>query len=478
MPLVALTVLLIILMIGFAQAPQDAHGRRPITSSYVVVLISVSIYILLPTILIIVSGGYTWAINYYSDSMFAGAIWLSNLGLAVFIYGNVLSRRRYSRQFSVPQERNAPSSHAENRYVENIILFSLLGIGIALKLYLIAKTGGVEQSVTRLSGYARQFSGLESLDARSIQVRTISGVADGAATWGVLRALRDHKLTKTWCFLLLATLALSYITIGKRLSLLLPLVCVLVGVHVYRKSLTTRLLPVVLMLAVAFGFITLTARVFLPASVAGYDINLDSISYAGGSMLRFYLYSLEFSSVEMITVAMQSRSEILGMFGGAWRATTMTNIDSFWYSVPRELWPSKPSAFYDLSYGISAQLGATDFQDPTVGFASTIIGTSYLMGGVICTIVAMLMFGVFTARIDRWLLRHRYNDTSVILFAISLVVTFHLFRQGTLGWTFIVAIVQQYGTIAALLILATFSNRYTVSSSTRSLTPSIDRLSA
>jgi hypothetical protein len=193
--------------------------------------------------------------------------------------------------------------------------------------------------------------------------------------------------------------------------------------------------------------------------VAGYNVNLNDVSYAEGSAWQFYLYSLEFASVEMISVAMQSRSMIIDFFGGTWDALTVTNFESLLYSVPRGLWPGKPTSFYDLSYGISAALGATPFEDPTVGYASTLVGTSFLIGGVIGVIVAMVLLGFITARIDRLLSRRRWTDTSVIVYALALVVTFHLFRQGTLGWTFIVAIVQQYGAIAALLVLSIGNSR-------------------
>ena len=110
--------------------------------------------------------------------------------------------------------------------------------------------------------------------------------------------------------------------------------------------------------------------------------------------------------------------------------------------------------FYDLSYGVSAVLGDTSFEDPTVGYASTLVGTSYILGGVVLVICSMFAFGYLTGRFDSRLARSDWSDMSLVLFAIGLVVIFHLFRQGTLGWTFIVSIVQQYGAIAALIALA------------------------
>jgi hypothetical protein len=459
--ILGIAALAITLIFGFLRAPRDRTGRRPMLSCYVIVLIGFSLYVAFPTALIFTSGTYTWAPDYYSEQSFANAVWLCVIALVAFLYGNFLSRRRNPPDPTAVDEIDSSphDAHQISTPTENLLLYSFLALGLALKLYLIISTGGVEHSVARFSGYARQFSGVDTLDAGGMLLRTVSGIGDGAAAWGVLRALRTRQREATWILILLATLGLSYLTISKRLVLILPIVCVLVGVHVYRRSLTIRLLPLMLAIAVGIGFITLSARVFLPASVAGYNINLNNVAYAHGSALQFYFYSLEFSSVEMISVAMQSRSDIMGLFGGTWDATMMTNFEPFLYSVPRALWPGKPESFYDLSYGISAILGATPFEDPTVGYASTVVGTSFLLGGVVGVIVAMLALGFFTARLDRRLARGQWTDMSIVLYALALVVVFHLFRQGTLGWTFIVAVVQQYGAIAALLTLSYASSR-------------------
>lgn len=457
MAIFGVVTLAIVLLIGFMRAPQDWNGKRPILSSYVVVLIGVAVYILLPSILILVAGTFTWADDYYSEENFARAIWLCVLALVVFLYANSISRRFSIRKQSRSPHRPLVAESSQNDRTgrsADVLLIFLLVCGLLLKLVLIVSTGGIEHSITRFSGYAREFSGVETLDAGEILLRTISGIADGAATWGVLRALRDRHRERTWFLILLLTLALSYVTIGKRLVLLLPLVCVVIGVHVYRRQLTTRLLPVVLAVSVAIGFVTLNARVFLPASIVGYNINLDNVAYAQGSALQFYLYSLEFSSVEMISVAMLSRQDIVNMFDGPWNAFITTNLEPFLYSVPRLMWPGKPDAFYDLSYGVSAALGATPFEDPTVGYASTIIGTSYLLGGVIGVIVTMLLLGVLTGQVDRELMRMGWPVSTLIVYALILVIVFHLFRQGTLGWTFIVSITQSYGAIGALLLLS------------------------
>ncbi len=63
------------------------------------------------------------------------------------------------------------------------------------------------------------------------------------------------------------------------------------------------------------------------------------------------------------------------------------------------------------------------------------------MGGIIFVIVAMFAFGFITGRVDSSLSRSNWTYLSVVIYAITLVTVFHLFRQGTLGWTFIVAIV-------------------------------------
>jgi hypothetical protein len=451
--LLGLIILSVVLAVGFICAPRDWKGTRPVLSSYVVVLIGISLYILLPSILTFTSGTYTWAADYYSEETFSRTIWLSVLALVAFLYGNALSRKSRPQRSNDLDEDSAGADTQSTGRSADVLLLALLGFGLALKIVLIINTGGIDDAVTRMSGFGREFSGLDRLGAGAILLLTISGIADGAATWGMLGALRDRHRQKTWLVILVGTLSLSYLTTGKRLIFLLPIICVLVGVHVYRRSLTTRLLPIVFAFAIGVGFVTLMTRIFLPASVQGYVVNLDDVAYADGSVLQFYLYSLEFATAEMITVAMLSRQDIIDMFGGMWDAFFVTNIQPFLYSVPRALWPGKPSEFYDLSYGISAALGDTPFEDPTVGYASTLIGTSYLIGGIVCVIGVMFALGFLTARIDLRLARRDWTDMSIILYALALVVVFHLFRQGTLGWTFIVSVVQQYGAIAALLVL-------------------------
>ncbi|MGU3497937.1 hypothetical protein [Mycobacterium sp. C31M] len=437
-------------------APKDLHNRRPIFSSYTVVLLCVALYLLMPAILIFAAGEYTWASRYYSDGVFANTVWLSAFGLVAFVYGNLLFRNR--RLVKASGDFVVEARADDNVRPINGLLLTLLGLGIVLKIALIIYSGGMTEAVLRLSGFAREFSGVATLDSGAIQLRTISGIADGAATWGVIQAIRGRHRQRLWFAILFLTLGLTYIMIGKRLVFLLPLLCLAVAVHAYRRPLTTKLLPVVFAVAVGIGFLSLITRIFLPASVAGYGINLNNVGYAEGSVFQFYLYSLEFSSVEMISVAMLSRAEILSLFGGAWDALITTNIEPFFYSVPRAIWPGKPTFFYDLSYGISAALGDSSFDAPTVGYASTLIGTAYLLGGVIGVGLAMFGLGALTARIDTQLMR-RWSGASVILYALALVVVFNLFRQGTVGWTFIVTIVQQYGALAALLILSLASRR-------------------
>lgn len=458
MTVLGLAVLGALVTFGFFQAPQDNKGARPVLSAFNVVLLGICLYILLPATLILNAGTYTWAVDYYSGEVFEKTVWLGALGVGAFVYGNMLSRRRTAVDDTEVNSVDGAGQTMSLRPSAGVVLYGLLIVGFVLKVALILYSGGFAQSVTRLSDGVRQFSGVESLDAGAILLVTMSGIADGAATWGTLRSLREGRREKTWVFVLLITLGLTYLLTGKRLVIMLPIMVVIVGFHIYRRPLTTRILPIAIPFAIIVGFLTLSARVFLPAAVAGYNMDLDNIAYADGSVLQFYLYSLEFASVEMISVATEARHDILDMFGGAWNAMVTTNLEPFLYSVPRAVWPDKPTVFYDLSHGITAALGATSFEDPTVGYASTLVGTSFLIGGAIGTVVAMLLLGLLTARVDLRLRRSVWSDGSIVMYALALVVVFHLFRQGTLGWTFIVSIVQNYGVLLSLLILCVLAN--------------------
>ena len=453
MQLILVIALIFAVLVGFSQAPRDWRGERPLFSTHSVVLLVFGIYIPFPAVLVLIAGRYTWATSYYSPELFSATLSLCLAAIVSFLFGSALVR---SRPASVKAKAQLSS-----RRVPDAVLIMMLAVGLALKLQLILAGGGLEDTLIRLSSFASSTTGVEELSAGAIGLRTLSGVADGAATWGLVQALKEKRARVRWGVIFTAVLVISYFTIGKRLLLVLPLVCIALAIHVYVRPLTTRLIPLVFTAMLGVGLLTLFARIFLPLATAGVVVNLADVEYAGGSALAFYFYSLEFSTVEMISVAMNDAASIADLFGGPADAFAATNLVPFLYSVPRSIWPNKPEIIYDISYGISATLGATQFQDPTVGYASTIIGTAFVIGGVLGVIGAMAAFGFLSARADTLLRSPTWPVGRIFAYGLLLVLAFHFFRQGTLGWTFIVSIVQQYGFLLSVVIFSLIARRPT-----------------
>jgi len=334
------------------------------------------------------------------------------------------------------------------------LAFLLLALGMLLKLYVIFSLGGAEATLARLSSGARDRLTLETASSLLIGLRTLSAIADVAAVWLVLDALRTRRrlVTSSGIFFLVTTV--SFLSSGKRLTLLLPLLVILCGIHAYRRKLNISAAPWVVAAVAIIGMSTLLLRVFLPASVANINIELQNVPYARGSVVQFYFYSLEFATVEMIAVSMQSGEPIVELFGGRSAAFVTTNLTPFTYAIPRAVFPPKPSVYYDLSYGVSSAVQGVGLADTTTGFASTLIGTSYIIGSGFGTVAAFLIVGFVVRMYDSYAVRGRVTFTSLVRHALVLTVAFQLFRQGTLGWTFIVAIFQNFGFILGALALS------------------------
>jgi hypothetical protein len=323
-----------------------------------------------------------------------------------------------------------------------------------MKVYVTIQLGGIGPMVARLSTGIRNYLDLAPANAVLVGWRTLSGIADGAATWLIVEALRLRRRIVSASIIFAVVTGATYLTIGKRLILLLPLLAVAIAVHKYRHPILVRAAPLAAVVVAAVGMASLFFRIFLPAAVAHIRIDVSRVPWAHGSYLYFYLRSLEFSSVEMMSVALQSRPRLVAMFGGPWQAFYTTNLEPFLYGIPRAIFPWKPAAFYDLSQAISALVLGTNVGDANVGYASTFVGTSYIVGGLVLVVVASVAFGWFASTCDRTQLTPSRDASSVIWYALGLALTFQLFRQGTLGWTFIVTIVQQYGFIVAVLLIA------------------------
>lgn len=454
---VGLVVLLALIMVAFLRAPTDWRGCRPVASSYVVVVATILLFIALPAVVIYFRNSYLWAPTYLSDGNFAAAIWLVNFALAAFLYGYFFYRAHVKASPTALSEDSALNEDPTSLQSTLPLVIFLIIVGVGIKVFLIVSVGGLSNAVVLLSGFGRSAVGVDPLSPLSssqIMLRVVSGVADGAAAWGLLTAFRQRRAVKIWTVIVVLVLGLTFLTIGKRLILLFPLFLAVLGFHFYRRPLTIKLLPATVIGAVIFGLVTISVRALLPASLLGREVDFNASNYAQGSFLLYYLYSLEFAMIEMITVVMVGRQNIMNMFGSTWDAFWSTNIEPLFYTVPRALWPGKPTIFYDVSYGVSSELGYGTIEDPSGGYAPTLIGTAYFFAGVIGVGVALFLLGLFAARVDRRLGRRNWSGRDIVTYGIALVVVFHLFRQGSIGYALVISFSQQYGAIGAAMLLS------------------------
>ncbi|MEV8147982.1 O-antigen polymerase [Arthrobacter sp. NPDC080073] len=458
-----------VLIAAFFGTPKDGNGVKPALSAYTLVLSLFAVYAVFPAVLILANDSkYLWAPSFSENPALPVTLGLCLVALFAFLLGHFVFSRRSNHNPFEWASKVKDHTPVSLKGVRTAIVLVLIGLG--LKIYFVLSSGGLNETVQRLSGSIRTNSGLDQLDANAVGLRTVSGVADGAAVWLVLLALKSKRHRTLAFAALLFVLALSYTTMGKRLGLLWPLLAVVIGIHLFVKKVGIRALPIGVIAFLALTMGTLFFRIFLPAASAGVGIDLNTVSYSGGSILAFYFYSLEFSTVEMMTVAIYGRQEINDLFGGPVQAFWETSIVPFTYVIPRTIWPDKPENIYDLSHGISAVSTGTPLQS-VVGYASTLVGTSYITAGIAGTIVAFLALGWLTARVDRNIMRTDWSVNTVLRYSFLLVVVFHLFRQGTIGWVFIIAVVQQLGFLAGIVLPSMIAAGGTNSSSAGKLSP-------
>lgn len=451
MVLVILLALVTMLVGGVALSPRDGAGQRPLISAYNVTLALFAVYAVLPAGLILANDyKYVWASAYGGEERFTSTLVIISLGLFFYLLG--FHTVRYGRRNVVKED----FSVARPREVHTAVLLAFIGAGLLLKLYLVYSTGGIEATIARLSGAVQSSTRVEDLNSAQLGIRTLSGLADAGAVYMLIQALRDRRNVAIASLVFAAVFVLSFMTMGKRLSLIIPALALLLAIHSYWRPITTRFAPFAILGALALGMTTLLTRILVPATQNGTVVNFDKIPYAEGSILRFYFYSLEFSSVEMMTVTQVSRDNITAMFGGVWETIIQTNLTPILFTIPRAIWPGKPTEIYDVSYAVSSTLDGTKLAPNDVGYASTYIGTTYIFAGVVGVVLGSVFLGWLSARVDMAFTSRSMSPISIIFYALMITVTFHAFRQGTVGWTFIVSIIQQYGLVIGVLAITLF----------------------
>lgn len=444
----ALVLLLgLIIVVAVRKAPMTALGR-PLISAYTVMLGLFALYLFMPAVMLLVleGGEYVWLPSYGGYENIALTAFVSVAALACFL-GAYWLRQRASLKVVEFAAFNSPTQIAK------ALAWTMIIFGVLLKIYTVFVAGGVQESAIRLSAGVRDSVGVEELSSVVVIIRYLSGVADASIVWIILHQLRSKRLNAFPYVVLLIVLGLSFFGTGKRLFLLWPLVAVAIGFHYYVRPLRVNLAPTAMAAIMVAGFASLMFRIYLPAQAADIEINLYHVRWANGSLLSFYFLSLEFGTFEVLTLAIKNSENIIRLFSDPINAFYVTNIQPISYFVPRIFWPGKPDVLIDMSHAYRVFVLGGDLTSGG-GIAGTLTATSWTLGGPIGVAIAMLLLGYLAAALDA--VRRvvgRPSPMGVIWYAFGIVVVFHLFRQGTLGWVVLIVVFQQIGMLLAFSAL-------------------------
>lgn len=463
----------ITLFAGLRLAPTGPDGKHNLMSAHGLVLMMFFVFLVLPatTPVFLSDSQLYWASAFSGpQNVLAG---LSLVWASVVIFLISYSLFRHSPLIE-PKSSGNPPLGADATTIS--VLFALVGLGVLLKLLVVQIGGGLEMTIMRMSrgvsdsmGLSRESSGLIA------QLRSFSIVGDLAAMWLFVVALARRRWRLAAFFLFIAMIALTMGVIGKRLYVLWPLLAFALAVSQYFYTVRPRHILFVIAAVFLFGWLSLSFRIFAPLSAAGVSNTLDlrAVPWAQGSAWRFYFGSLEFSYFELTVASIFGRETLTNLFNGQLEMLYKTQIEPFFFIIPRAIWPGKPEQFLDLSHGLAALTFYEDISTVDLGVASALTGTAWLSGGVLGVVLAFGFLGYVSARCDKFYYSGQAtllpSPLRIIIYAYLLMVIFHLFRQGTFGWVFIIVVSQQLGGISAVALLWFVSLKARVSSASTRL---------
>jgi hypothetical protein len=451
------------LILGFQVAPKDENRKRQLISAHGLVLMMLIIYLLLPSatpVFLSDEAFLYWAPDFSGHGQVIGGLLLVWLSVVVFLGSYAIFRPR-PRAFH-------PAARTDHTPVSAglvLLLLILTGIGVLMKSATIPLSGGIDMMLVRMSGGVSQQVGIARDPGSMVTLlRSLSMIGDLAAAWLFVLALRYRRGRLAASLILLLVMAVSFGTVGKRLVLLWPLLVVAIAVSRYVFPIRPRHVLLIISAAFALGWITLLFRIYAPLSVTG-DVryfNPLEAPWAQGTAWGFYFNSLEFSFFDLTVAAIGGREQIIDMFGGHLEMIYRVHIEPFSYIVPRAIWAGKPEMLRDISHALMSLISGRDLATVESGVAASLVGTAWLSGGPVGSVVAFGVLGLIAAGCDRFFLTSSalYRQgwaLRIIIYAFLLMVVFHLFRQGTFGWVFIITIGSQLGGVVGLLGLVLFN---------------------
>ncbi|WP_298885732.1 hypothetical protein [uncultured Bradyrhizobium sp.] len=442
-----------LIIFGFRSTIRDTRGSRALFSINGVMVTMFLLYVWVSAALSVLFDNFefTWAPHYSGAENALPILLICLFALASYMAGySFFGRIALSRLRSLKQFEESLWGPPEPKMLVRVAALSMIVIGILLKLYAILQTGGLDESVIRLSGGLRENLNIGQEDVTLTWVRNFSGIAEVAASWMLVIAIRRRRGLVLWGALFIVTVALVYLgNFGKRTYLLEPLFAVVLAFHFYVRRLQLSSMPYVLVGVIVFGMGSQLLRAVLPAYMNNIDISYIDASWSHGSWLGFYFYSLEFAFFEAMTVTIYESDQIIEMFGSTANAFYITNIEPMLYLIPRYFWPDKPTAFIDMGHATTTLMFGGSPSTVEWGTAASYIGNSWALGGPIGTALYSFMLAFIAAYSDVFMMRAtgENKDAKILVYSVLLFAAFILWRQGGLGWSFMSLVPNQIGYI-------------------------------
>lgn len=460
--LIAWIFLVILTFFTIHRCQIDKRGHRHLISANGIVVITFSLYFLVPALNpIITDGNFYWAESY--SSKFIVLIVMCSLiwALTMYTLGYLLSLKSNNPSIShITQKSNIQDS---NQIAINTSLL-LIATGILMKLIAISVGGGIEDTIIRMSRGVADTQDITESTSIVGQIRNLSGISEAGATYLLLESMRTKKNKWRGLIIFCIVTGFALISTGKRLYILWPMLVAIAGFSWYRHTLQPKHFFLLLPIGLGFGFITLMFRIYAPLYFAGGLSNLDltDVPWAKGSLWLFYFNSLEFSFFELTAAAFVDNEVIDRIFGGSFLAFYRPHIEPFFYIIPRALWTDKPESFMDISHAMTTLIFQSEFTSKSYGIATGLTGTSYILGGFPGFTLSFFVLGLICRRIDkkyigRYSTGEQVLSMQIVWFAFWLMVVFHIFRQGTIGWVFMITIIQQLGVLIGFFVISTVS---------------------
>lgn len=452
--LVALTV------IGISQSQTDGQGCRHLISSNGVFLTTFSLYFVIPALNPILTGGeFFWAAKYSGETIVAVVMCALVWSLMIYLLGYGIKPKSYIA-IGASFVSEQPAKYRSSRRALFISMVFIL-MGVVMKLMAVRLGGGMDETVMRMSKGVSQSLNISSISSKVGHLRNFSGISEAGAAYLLLEALRARRARWLASAIFIAVVALAMMTTGKRLYILWPVLIAAGGFSCYLNVLRPRHFLFLLPAGLAFGFLTLMYRIYVPLYFAGAlpSFDLASAPWSQGSLWLFYFNSLEFSFFELTAASFVDHETINRLLGGSFLAFYRPYIEPFLYIIPRSVWPGKPETLVDISHAMSAMIFNTDLTIATTGIAPGLPGTSYILGGPLGFTVSFFLLGILCRRIDmNYIGRRRAGDDilpmRIVWLAFWIVVVFHIFRQGTIGWVFMITVVQQMGLLLGFALIS------------------------